>query len=216
MWLTMTPEQLMQEENLNIGLLIEIVATRDIDEGEEIFIDYGPLWKAAHEAHVADWQDKLSSGSISASWPLRAVDLNQEHRTTVFRTLDEQKLNPYPDNVELRAFLMLQDSANAGSIEEPKAWGETVDESAFRHENLFAVDIISRNDAAKTYTVKWISEEDENTYVEQVPHNAFVFVDKMGTSDEFVKNEPFRHPIGLPDEIYPSGWRDEPKSSSVQ
>jgi SET domain len=215
MWLTMTPQELMEEENMNIGLLIEIVATRDIAEGEEIFIDYGPAWKAAYQAHVADWQAKLASGSISAAWPLRAADLNQEHRDAVFRTVEEQKVQPYPENVELRAFLIVEDSKKDGSIEQPKPWGETEDETAFRHENLFAVEVIAHDDATNTYTVKWVSEENENSYVEHVPHQAFVFVDKLGTGDQFAP-APFRHPIGFPDEIFPVDWRDEPQSSSAQ
>jgi hypothetical protein len=215
MWLTMTPQELMEEETLNIGLLIEIVATRDISEGEEVFIDYGPAWKAAYQAHVADWQAKLAEGAISAEWPLRAADLNEEHRDAVFRTVDEQQAKPYPDNVELRAFLIIQDSQQDGSIDQPKPWGETDDETAFRHENLFAVDIIARDDDTNTYTVKWVSDENENSYVELVPHHAFVFVDKLGTSDQFAP-APFRHPIGLPDEIFPAAWRDEPKAFAEQ
>lgn len=216
MWLTMTPEQLMEKEHMNIGLLIEIVALRDIEEDEEIFIDYGPSWKATYEEHVTQWKSKLSSGSISASWPLRAADLNDQHVNTGFRTAEEQKLNPYPDNVDLKAFLLQKDDEDAdGSLDRPKKWAESEDETAFLHENLFSIEIVSRDDASNTYTVKWLGDdEQEDSYVKEVPHGAFVFVDAVGTGDQFAP-EPFRHPIGFPDEIFPSIWRDEPSLASA-
>lgn len=41
-----------------------------------------------------------------------------------------------------------------------------------------------------------------------MPQKAVTFVDKPETSDQFFKGA-FRHPIGIPDEIFPEGpWRD--------
>jgi hypothetical protein len=37
------------------GLMFEFVALRDIQEGEEILINYGQEWQDAWDAHVAKW-----------------------------------------------------------------------------------------------------------------------------------------------------------------
>jgi hypothetical protein len=38
------------------GLLMEIVATRDISISEEILLDYGRGWEEAWNRHVQEWQ----------------------------------------------------------------------------------------------------------------------------------------------------------------
>uniref|UniRef100_A0A7S4VCM2 SET domain-containing protein n=1 Tax=Ditylum brightwellii TaxID=49249 RepID=A0A7S4VCM2_9STRA len=56
-WLSLSLEE-MQEKNDNRqrGLSFEIVATRDIQPGEEIFIDYGHDWEDAWNYHVENWK----------------------------------------------------------------------------------------------------------------------------------------------------------------
>jgi hypothetical protein len=48
-WMNMTVDQISKEEGR--GLSMEIVALRDIAPGEEVFMDYGPEWEEAWEAH---------------------------------------------------------------------------------------------------------------------------------------------------------------------
>ena len=63
------------------------------------------------------------------------------------------------------------------------------------------------------YTVSLLKDK-EATLIKNVPHRAFVFVDKPGTSDQFVPN-PFRHYISIPDEVFPEGpWRDLAKTAA--
>ena len=52
-WMKIPPYEFIKNDDFyKIGLLMEIVATRDIAEGEEIFIDYGKEWKEAWDKHV--------------------------------------------------------------------------------------------------------------------------------------------------------------------
>lgn len=46
------------------GLAFEFVAIRDIDEGEEVLIDYGDEWEAAWNAHLKSWTPKVFKSQI--------------------------------------------------------------------------------------------------------------------------------------------------------
>ena len=52
-WLTMSVDDIAKE--VGRGLSLEIVALRDIEPGEEVFMDYGEEWEEAWAAHVASW-----------------------------------------------------------------------------------------------------------------------------------------------------------------
>lgn len=215
-WLKMNPRKLVDEENAYIGMMMEIVALRDIEPNEEIFIDYGPEWKAAWEAHVKEWNKKVAKGDIPKEWPIRALDMNDVYRTKTFKTEEELKKEPYPENVELKGFLMVQETTNVGTEEDPKFWGEPEDRTAYDSDNLFSVEILSNEKADDkslvmpyNYTVRWTNIHGASTYVKDVPHQAFVFVDAPGTGDQF-GDHAFRHPIGIPDDIFPTGaWRNQ-------
>jgi len=204
-WLELDPTELLDEEHMYLGLLIEIVATKDIKEGEEVFIDYGPEWKAAYAKHVEEWNAKVAAGEIPKEWPLRAVDLNDMYKNKPFAS------EPYPENVQLKAFLLLQDTDNAGTVEDPKLWGEDENESAYHHDHIFDVAVVDHKKDEKgnyIYKVQWVNESNKSTFVDGVAHAALLFVDKPGTSDQYTANA-FRHYIGIPDDIFPQGpWRN--------
>lgn len=63
-------------------LSMEIVASRDILEGEEIFIDYGEKWEEAWLEHVRNWSERPI---LDASWasPLTEFELNHGYKSTV-------------------------------------------------------------------------------------------------------------------------------------
>ncbi len=55
-WLNMTIEEM--EEIGGRGLSLEIVATSDIQEGEEVFVDYGISWEEAWDDHIENWKPR--------------------------------------------------------------------------------------------------------------------------------------------------------------
>jgi len=80
----LSPRELMQA-NASLGWFFDIVATRDIEVGEELFIDYGDDWQKAWDAHIDKWQhlvrDDLAPEEIepvvkhcNASYPGIAID----------------------------------------------------------------------------------------------------------------------------------------------
>ena len=96
---------------IRTGLMLEFVATRDILEGEEIFIDYGDRWQTAWDQHVKDWTPvdpskdynnythctKLSTENTEKTLYKRAETFKIEG--IPIRTIEEQEINPYPRNV---------------------------------------------------------------------------------------------------------------------
>lgn len=205
MWLSMSPEELLKEENMYLGLLMELVALRDIEPGEEILIDYGKEWKQAFAKHTESWNAGLADGSIPSKWPLRAADMNEMYRDQPFST----DMSTYPENVQLKAFLQLSESTAAGTVEDPRFWVDAESETAYVHENLFDVNVLSYDKDEHMYTLQWFRGPTNSAVVTKVPHSALVFVDKPGTSDHFVQAG-FRHHIGIPDDIFPQAWRNSP------
>ena len=53
-----SPQELM-EHGSSLGVVFEIVATQDIAAGEEIYLDYGPDWQDAWDAHIEEWKPFL-------------------------------------------------------------------------------------------------------------------------------------------------------------
>ena len=55
---------LMEEEYMYTGLILEVVALRDFEPDEEIFIDYSTEWQQAYDEHVQTWNQKIQDGIL--------------------------------------------------------------------------------------------------------------------------------------------------------
>ena len=213
-WFDLQPQQLVEEGNQHLGLLLEIVATRDIEEGEEILIDYGDEWQAAWDAHVTQWEAYKESGEIPKEWPLLALDLMQELRDNN-KPFDQEGL---PDNVMLKCFLMVIKPTDEAPVnvagDKVRYWSEPLDKKnkkpVIDSENLFDCTILEhrQSDDEKWMYVVAYDNDGSRTIVKNVPHSALVLVDKPGTGDQFV-SQAFRHYIKIPDDVFPQGpWRN--------
>ena len=210
-WLDLKPMLLHREENEHLGLMMEVIATKDIAEGEEITINYGPEWVAAWNTHVAKWQT-LADGGAAASWPLRSLDYNNMF-------LDKPiplNVEEHPENLMIKCFLMVKRPEGESPVnsegDKVRIWTETP--ITMKSENLFDC-ILSEVQEVTTpegerswnYTIEW-NGKSGTTWVKHVPQKAILFVDKPGTSDQHMADS-FRHYIGIPDDIFPKGpWRN--------
>jgi hypothetical protein len=99
-WLKQSPNELIRKGHA--GLIMELVATRDIDIGEEILISYGDSWDRAWDDHVKQWEPQGYDDEHDARY-VSAAQLNQ--RVEWLRTMEEEENDPYPDNVNTGCFL---------------------------------------------------------------------------------------------------------------
>ena len=208
-WLTQSPEAIFPENTP--GLFWDIVATKDIQPGDEIFLDYGDEWEEKWLAHVRDWQPPPDSESYQSAreW----VEANPD---AVLRTEEEQGVNPYPENFEMRCLVDIIEynfELNRMTNEEARAlWHEkaesmicTVQERRQEPngEYLYIVhylplgyledDGMTEDGMVSWYVSDWI------------PRGAISFADSPYTTDIFLRGA-FRQPIGIPDEIMPTAW----------
>lgn len=92
-WLNMTLEEIAEKtEDGSRGLSLEIIATRDIQPNEEIFIDYGENWEQAWNEHSEFFKNEPKRKEYPSMRSLiKAKD---------FRTVHQQETNPYPDHIQ--------------------------------------------------------------------------------------------------------------------
>ncbi|CAJ1959111.1 unnamed protein product [Cylindrotheca closterium] len=202
-----------------IVLTMKVVATSDIAEGDEIFLDYGPQWVAAWNDYQARWQrDKQGN-----SHPLRAQDLRDQYRTKPFAAA-RTKRPPYPVGVATACFLNVREVPDGKPMfdealrVEIVEWSSPTTQQDYHGRNLFIVDVLDRAMAPEhffNYTVLAKFAEDRIEEIVNVPHEACTFVDLPYQGDISLPGA-FRHPIGIIDGHFPQKWRNLKGTKSKQ
>lgn len=197
-----------------IGLSIDFVATRDIQPGEEVFIDYGPEWEAAWKKYIKDWRPLSESDNYIAG-----AELQSDFSITL-RTAEEQRSEPYSDNV----MFFCQYEYYEGYPEGTWKWETGWYGSPFYPCKILSRDSSIADDGTATYTYGAIMMTlsdiiESNTFVPSevvipdgekhimtgIPRDAIEIRDKMYTKDEYMPNS-FRHEMMMPDDIFPDAW----------
>ena len=186
-------------------LAMELVAIRDIHPDEEIFLNYGDEWEKAWLDHVQNWKPVEGAKEYTSSFEMDA-------RSEPLRTEFEQMKNPYPSNLRLkfdRGFeypkwrKLLKEGGDLIEYRENEEKYLTNCEIMRRREvngRVLYTAVISKDDDDE-------EEKEESKLVEDVPREAFLFVDRPYTADIFLSNA-FRHDIRIPDDIFPESWKN--------
>eukprot|EP00541_Cyclophora_tenuis_P006399 CAMPEP_0116545468 /NCGR_PEP_ID=MMETSP0397-20121206/2686_1 /TAXON_ID=216820 /ORGANISM="Cyclophora tenuis, Strain ECT3854" /LENGTH=243 /DNA_ID=CAMNT_0004069787 /DNA_START=21 /DNA_END=752 /DNA_ORIENTATION=+ len=207
-WFDLTVGQINKKKSA--GLAMELVATRDIQEGEEIFLDYGNDWENAWNKHVEEWEPVEGAESYRSGDQLRIQEVK-------LKTVFEQMESPYPSNVRL-----LVDEAVVGSNQWKVAWKRGKLDAFFKKQDKYRYpcDILRReeeDDGTIWYTGIALYEENQDDgtvkwnprWFTRAPREAFFFQDQPYTTDMHLPNA-FRYPIGIPDELLPEMWKNSP------
>ncbi|KAL3931620.1 MAG: hypothetical protein SGARI_004161 [Bacillariaceae sp.] len=217
------------------GLMMDIVATRDIADGEEIFLDYGSHWQEEWDAHkerykqeITKFTEKDRNYQSAQSWR----ELNGEPEE--YRTIMEQAVEPYPDNLKFHCFYELHDSEfdvtdQNGDVvgvnrRRPstggRGWKKFSWEDADDHPCMRPCNIIERYQDADDedeprYTVEMFKANNLHVLEKcgissdyrysDVPHSDIRLLDREYTPDVF-KRWAFRHEIEVPEGFYPEAW----------
>jgi len=180
------------------GLILEVFALRNIVKGEELFFDYGKDWESAWEKHERNWS--FIKGAERYVYP---ADMSL---TLPFRTREEQKSKPYPENL-----MTVCNSANFNRDEYTVMKWEEPRHAGFA--NVQTCHILQRKYKKLGFEYKVALQFDKSgtfdpslPYIDtHVPHSAISWVDKPFMSDMYLPNA-FRHTIGLPDNLMPTQW----------
>ena len=227
-----TVEDLFRTERSQLAL--QYVTTRDIQEGEELFIDYGVEWEMAWKLHVQQFFDanenhsSSSSSYISASYfntmfghvPLPTVQEQVQHVTSSGPDQTLSQVRHIPNNLQVRCHraLLLQE---IGNMDYHYVWSDENHGVPCRIIDRFdphfnpASTVNSENDAASAkdflYTIQleWNDGIDDMTWIlrTDVPRSAIKLYDVPYTSD-IHQRRTFRHPIYLTNELFPTQWRN--------
>jgi SET domain len=193
------------------GLILEVVALRDIEPGEELLINYGEAWEKAWETHVSQWRPPTNS--------LEYVYPAELDETEPLRTVKEQETNPYPLNLGTVCATSnsQRNGGNAVIWKEPKE-GYWWDSMTICH--ILSRDL-DKHTGDTTYTVSLVFSFNQkrnfafdptvgkvDRYIDiNVPRRAIRFIELPYMDDEHLK-EAFRHPLELPSPLVPEAWKN--------
>eukprot|EP00546_Thalassionema_frauenfeldii_P022189 CAMPEP_0178905078 /NCGR_PEP_ID=MMETSP0786-20121207/6060_1 /TAXON_ID=186022 /ORGANISM="Thalassionema frauenfeldii, Strain CCMP 1798" /LENGTH=562 /DNA_ID=CAMNT_0020576615 /DNA_START=137 /DNA_END=1822 /DNA_ORIENTATION=- len=147
-WLGKSPTDLHHVQS-KIGLSLDYVALRDIEVGEEVFMDYGDEWIEAWERHVQEWSPEEEPYVHSTEWT-----------EPYLRTLEELITNPYPSNLITLCTVSYQHYDDL----DRNVWTPVVRPTTKRR----FCDVLERDETNETYTVR-IHAKKNPVVVHEVP-----------------------------------------------
>lgn len=187
-WLEQSPEKWTYI--LTSGLAFELIATRPIEPGEEILINYGEEWENAWERHVASWQPPRGSEKYVSGMEL------EQNRDLPIRTMFEEPYNSDYISQECRTWY---------GVEEKYA------------SELTPCRVVVRNLKGTEYTyvlelfIHVIDDEECEEVLQDVvweaDRDAIYFEDVLYSRDH-AQPWSFRHYMQIPDEMLPLAWKN--------
>ena len=190
------------------GLSFDLVALRDIEEDEEILIDYGEEWEKAWQEHVANF-DVPRRGYMPAFEMNQRVDLQIK---TIYETDYEQIEGIYTycrkPMVDLVLGGLVDDeelNLEVKDLEDNGCYPCRVIHRS--HNDSYIAELFVRSDKEHP-TGLWEVPVDRVKYVLlDVPRDTFYFRDAFYARDHH-QYWTFRHDMRMPDDIFPTAWRD--------
>jgi hypothetical protein len=203
------------------GLVFNLVATKDIAAGDEIFLNYGNSWTEDWNRHAEWWEAPMEAHEYQS-----AIQLNQLHNESHIKTETEQAEDPYPHNVLVAVRYQIDRSVKPNNVEKQERvkvmtypWKEPMGNTAGLTRPVHVVQRKRGVFGGETYIIELLNhplthtwnpqyvKKSERVLVTGVPREALHFVDAPYTSDHHLDNV-FRSEIQIPDEIFPAAWVD--------
>ena len=220
-WLEMTMEELAKQEGR--GISMEIVALRDIEPGEEVFIDYGQEWEIAWETHVQNWKPPQRHGMY-----MSATEANADPEEALKRFLSND-LRKIVEHTNLWTgcvyFDHTLDSSDITTDGDPDWWMKLSDRellgtystdgsgylsqyNTHYEDSHWDCQVIAPDAGGQTYTVRILMHNKyAPIFLTNFPRESIHFFHNLYGSDQHLPGA-FRHHIGIPEEMMPVHWKN--------
>ena len=207
-----TPSELLEKPRT---FLMELVALKDIKEGEEIVLDYGSAWQEAWDTHDHVQTDT----NFTSAWSYAQED--------VLRTEDSEE-GYYPEHVEVFCWYdfdpeeTVETILERGRRQEVRKWKLLDTSDIYEADRCLLTsqypgisdddDDEDDNDEIILYTARILEEPEKDddphvVIVENIPRSSIVFRDVQYSSPQY-RRQAFRHEIQLPEDMIPQIWKD--------
>jgi SET domain len=206
------------------GLVMELVALRDIAEGEEILMDYGEEWERAWQDHVSHWQPPAGANEYQ---PAKTLERQQVIRTT---ETDGYYYDSKTVAMLCRYSLLQMYGVRLGFLEdENESESKSKDDDQYAHCRAIKRYPASAKKRMPTnhkgdysneylYTIEVYAQaydQREKKCVEQplarlwnVPRDMFAYEDVWYSRDH-AQPWSFRQPMGIPEHLMPKEWKNK-------
>lgn len=206
------------------GLMFDYVATKDINQGEEIFLDYGDQWAKAWDEYASQWEANKRDYHYES-----AIEYSNTHSMQVLKTPREQMNHPYPPNIMFTcSYPESWDDPPDGVTEVQRPYNPaefngcllpcTIED---RYEGprdpdapedappefLYRTKLLEVSNHTDISFDCLIVRDVEYEYFD-VPRSAIYVTDRPYTTDYF-QPYAFRHEIQVPEGLYPDIWLEK-------
>lgn len=211
----------------DVQLVFDLVATTEIREGDEIYLDYGEEWEAGWNQNLRSFVPSSRDDYVPASVMnadehpiLLSDDPDLVHHAYLCR------LEPFAREDSIKSMPVEDYRANPSM--EPDGWGDYT-RKMYADNNFIwwwpcdvvGIDSDSSDEDRPTYqTIVYekgsIDDGREPKVIRKlknVPRSGIKFVDRPYHSNQHLPSA-FRHYIPIPDDIFPLHWRNDYRAAS--
>lgn len=192
------PDMLHFWDTVSSGsLVLEVYALRDIDEGEELFLDYGREYQQAWEQHTKQWKKPSHADNYVYPFEMKTRDM--------LYTMEEQQAHPYPANL-----VTICHTGNSLPLTKTvQKWRKPTSIEQSYYCRIVAREKV-KDKGEFRYRVAYLDDQLRPQQLEEtnVPRASIQWADRPGSSD-FDLPGTFRHPMILPDDLVPAIWHNQ-------
>jgi len=183
-------------------LSFELVATKDINEGDEILLDYGNDWDNAWKKHTQQWNARRNNKDGDQYYLETSQSYN--NNTELLRAVlhNEKSL---PSHLQLMGYYIFQKTDKWKKYY--RRWGDDFADLILGDSISYVCEItkFSQDPKSSEDFRYWARYPEDNETLVQVPLAAFTVTEKPHYHDEYY----FRHDIRIPDDLMPDVWRNK-------
>lgn len=214
-------------------MVLEVIATRDIEPDEEIFVDYGKDWERAWKELARNWVNPCANVAEPCYRSSKLIsDMNKDKFNTDYHkwTIDHAPYCTYKEKGSYQKKVRIILLSHADQFQSFKSavesnhvnsyLGITEEHEGFKLEPLytaggdrvFACKILESNKEAGAFEVILFERQKaENIvrlfHIQDFPSDSIKFRPRPFKGDMAAQGA-FRHEIAIPDDSFPEIWKD--------